>query len=171
MSKPFYIICGPSGSGKSSICRALGLRQVLTATTRQRRPNEPVDAYYFMSREEFESTPMLETEKYCGALYGTPVDALREADIGVYAPAGVAALKKYCHSIERKCVCFYITVPENIRVQRMQKRGDSEDLINARLESDRKAFSHLLLRGRCDHIIDNSGEGIADAIRRIQRLL
>lgn len=171
MSKPFYIICGPAGSGKTSICAALGLRQVLTATTRQRRPNEPVDAYYFMSREEFESTPMLETEEYCGNLYGTSVAAFQQADIGIYAPAGVAAIKKYCRSIGRECVCFYITVNEGTRVRRMRERGDSEDLINARLAFDRKAFSHLLLRGQCDHIIDNSMEGIGDAVRRIQRLL
>jgi guanylate kinase len=53
------VVSGPSGSGKSSICKRLlpareGLRFSVSCTTRAARPGE-VDGrdYYFLSKEDF----------------------------------------------------------------------------------------------------------------------
>ena len=57
---PVFVITGTSGEGKSTLARSLleripELELAVSATTRQRRPNE-VDGrdYYFLSREEFD---------------------------------------------------------------------------------------------------------------------
>jgi guanylate kinase len=57
---PVFVITGTSGEGKSTLARSLlervpELELAVSATTRQRRPNE-VDGrdYYFMTREEFD---------------------------------------------------------------------------------------------------------------------
>ncbi len=82
-------ISGPSGVGKSTICRRLvdrlGAFLSVSATTRPRREHE-VDGrdYYFITREEFErrvaAGEMLEYARvYGGQYYGTPAAPVREA--------------------------------------------------------------------------------------------
>jgi len=76
------VISGPSGAGKTSICRAL-LTCVpdaiwsVSATTRPRRPSDKAGtSYEFLSREEFEQRErrgeFLESAEYVGNRYGTP---------------------------------------------------------------------------------------------------
>jgi len=77
------VISGPSGVGKTTICRALRGRgrivRSVSATTRVPRPGE-VDGkdYFFLTREAFEAKQaaggFLEWAEYAGFLYGTPRD-------------------------------------------------------------------------------------------------
>lgn len=84
MSDPrgkLVVISGPSGAGKTSVCRALKLRPEVefsvSATTRPRRSGE-VDGvdYHFLSRDDFQrrlgENQFLEWATYNGNLYGTP---------------------------------------------------------------------------------------------------
>jgi guanylate kinase len=82
------VISGPSGVGKSTICRRLAedprVKLSVSATTRPPRPGEVhgVD-YFFLRREEFEqaitSGGLVEWAEYVGQLYGTPREPLEEA--------------------------------------------------------------------------------------------
>jgi guanylate kinase len=75
------VISGPSGAGKTSVCRALKQRPdvefSVSATTRTRRDGERdgVD-YHFLSRDDFQrrlsENQFLEWATYAGNLYGTP---------------------------------------------------------------------------------------------------
>lgn len=75
------VISGPSGAGKTSVCRALKLHPdvefSVSATTRTMRAGERdgVD-YHFLSREDFQrrlaENQFLEWATYNGNLYGTP---------------------------------------------------------------------------------------------------
>ena len=75
------VVSGPSGAGKTSVCRALKLRPdvefSVSATTRQQREGEQdgVD-YHFLRREDFQrrvtENQFLEWASYAGNLYGTP---------------------------------------------------------------------------------------------------
>lgn len=75
------VISGPSGAGKTSVCRALKLRPdvefSVSATTRAMRDGESdgID-YHFLSREDFQrrvsENQFLEWASYNGNLYGTP---------------------------------------------------------------------------------------------------
>ncbi len=75
------VISGPSGAGKTSVCRALKLHPEVefsvSATTRAPRLGERdgVD-YHFLSRDDFQrriaENQFLEWATYAGNLYGTP---------------------------------------------------------------------------------------------------
>ena len=83
------VISGPSGAGKTSICKELlrrlpNARWSVSVTTRPRRGHE-VDGqdYLFIPRERFEqmlaSGELLEHAEYLGNLYGTPRRPVEEA--------------------------------------------------------------------------------------------
>ncbi|NQU56490.1 MAG: guanylate kinase, partial [Rhodospirillales bacterium] len=83
------VLSSPSGAGKSTISRALlvrddNLTMSVSATTRPMRPGE-VDGvdYYFVDKERFEAMvadgKMLEHAKVFDNLYGTPKEPVEEA--------------------------------------------------------------------------------------------
>ena len=82
------VISGPSGAGKTSVCRALkdieGVQFSISATTRPMRDGERdgID-YHFLSAEEFEARvakgDFLEWASYNGKSYGTPRWPMDEA--------------------------------------------------------------------------------------------
>jgi len=77
-----FIVSGPSGAGKDTVVDTLRarmprLRYSVSATTRPPRDGErDGEAYFFLSREQFEKqnaeNGFLETNSYNGNLYGTP---------------------------------------------------------------------------------------------------
>ena len=82
-----FIISGPSGTGKGTVCAELIKRGdvflSVSATSRDIRLNEvDGETYYFKTREEFEkmieSDEMLEWATYNGNYYGTPKTAVLE---------------------------------------------------------------------------------------------
>jgi len=83
------VISGPSGAGKTSICKALleGLPRTVwsvSVTTRPPRPGEVNgDSYQFVGRKEFEAKQadgeLLESAEYIGHRYGTPRRPVEEA--------------------------------------------------------------------------------------------
>src|SRR5512133_4020637 len=83
------IISGPSGVGKSTICKQVVARLddahlSVSVTTRQPGPGERNGReYWFVSREEFrkriEEGSLLEYAEVFGNLYGTPRDKTEEA--------------------------------------------------------------------------------------------
>lgn len=88
MQGTLLIISGPSGVGKTTICRQLterlGALLSVSATTRPRRDNE-VDGkdYYFVSVEEFErrlaeGRCLEHARVYGGNYYGTPCEPVLE---------------------------------------------------------------------------------------------
>ncbi len=83
------VISGPSGVGKTSICKQLlerlpNARWSVSATTRALRGGEiDGESYFFLTREEFlrrkDAGKFLETAEYLGELYGTPEGPIRDA--------------------------------------------------------------------------------------------
>ncbi|MEK7757126.1 MAG: guanylate kinase, partial [Planctomycetota bacterium] len=83
------VISGPSGAGKTSICKALleGLPDTVwsvSVTTRPPRPSEVNgDSYQFVSRSEFDAKEkageLLESAEYIGHRYGTPRQPVEKA--------------------------------------------------------------------------------------------
>jgi guanylate kinase len=84
-----FVLSGPSGVGKTSVCKALverepGLVHSVSHTTRARRPGEREGVeYHFTSRAEFEALAargvFVEHAEYGGNLYGTSAEQLDAA--------------------------------------------------------------------------------------------
>ncbi len=93
MSGRLFIVSGPSGSGKSSLCaawlkQAPNLQLSISCTTRKPRPGEVNGReYHFLSMPEFEKQKengaFLESAQVHGNYYGT-----RESDVQAALDAG-----------------------------------------------------------------------------------
>ena len=82
-----FIISGPSGTGKGTVCNELikqdNIFLSVSATTRDRRVGEKEGVtYYYTSKEQFEDMikkdMMLEYAVYGGNYYGTPKEAVEK---------------------------------------------------------------------------------------------
>ena len=82
-----FVISGPSGTGKGTVCEALLKKEPIflsvSATTRDQRNNEvDGETYHFVSEERFRSMideeKMLEWAVYNGNYYGTPKKAVED---------------------------------------------------------------------------------------------
>ena len=84
-----FVMTGASGVGKDSIRRVAlpqleGIHYSVSATTRERRPDEVDGAnYHFLTRERFQEllgqNGLLEHAEYVGDYYGTPYEPVEEA--------------------------------------------------------------------------------------------
>lgn len=140
-----FIVSGPGGVGKGTIVKQLVRRDPSlflsrSWTTRARREGEDVDAYKFVSVEEFrqhaDAGGFLEWVEFLGNFYGTPVpnppdgrDLLLEIEL-----EGGQKVK----ALHSDAVLILI-VPPSIEVQRqrLQKRGESAERIEQRIEKGR----------------------------------
>jgi guanylate kinase len=172
------VISGPSGAGKTSVCKALRadprVEFSVSATTRRMRDGEVegVD-YRFLSPAEFAAAEargeFLESATYNGNRYGTlrgPMDA------------ALAAGKVYVLEIEVQGTrqlraagvegIYVFVVPPSMEVlrERLVRRGQNRpDEIEERLEIARQ---ELEARSLYDHVVENLD--LAETIRRVREL-
>jgi guanylate kinase len=186
MSGKLAVISGPSGAGKTSVCRALklmpGVEFSVSATTRAPRPGEQdgVD-YRFLSRAEFERRieqgDFLEWAAYNGQLYGTPRWPMDQA---------IAAGRTFLLEIEvagtRQLrekgvpgVYLFIAPPsiEELRL-RLERRGantqeDIESRVRIAREEMEAAQQPVLGQPLYDHTIPNVD--LDETIRRVASLI
>lgn len=173
------VISGPSGAGKTSVCRVLKqdprVEFSVSATTRPIRRGEQdgVD-YHFLSREEFErrrdAGEFLEWAEYNDNFYGTLRGPMLEA---------LAAGRTFILEIEvqgtqqlrREGVVgeYVFIVPPSMDIlrQRLVARGtNSGQEIEARLEI---AAKELEARELYDHVIVNNQ--LEQTIQRVQETI
>ena len=181
MSKgKLFIVSGPSGTGKGTICKALveadpNLHLSVSVTTRKPREGE-VDGreYYFVQREEYmellSGGGLLEHACVYGeTLYGTPKEAvLQRLDQGqdvileIDVQGAFQVRQNYPESI-----LIFILPPslEELR-ERIKGRGtETEESMAARLgEAERE----IALSDQYDYRIVNEDLGVAiDQVRQI----
>jgi guanylate kinase len=133
------VVSGPSGSGKSSILRALGdhvdFRFSVSATTRQPRPGE-VDGvdYHFVDREAFEQLiiagSLLEWAVYNNNYYGTPaspVEAALVAGENILLDIEIQGARQVRQSRPDALMIFIVPPSVEELERRLRSRGDTSE--------------------------------------------
>ncbi|MBQ3000891.1 MAG: AAA family ATPase [Bacilli bacterium] len=169
------ILVGPSASGKTEAAKLLiskyNMKKLVTYTSRNMRPNEVqgVD-YHFISVEDFEKKIkedfFIEYVNYNGNYYGTSKEGLDSDKVVILEPTG---LKHYLEVAKDLVKICYLRCPKEVRYQRMVVRGDSEEVINKRIDSDDVVFSKEL-ELIATWTIDGYGESLEDMTNRIYNL-
>jgi len=158
------ILIGESGSGKTTILNELekmGFKKAKNHTTRpKRKTDDELNEYKFLTKEEFnkmwDEGKLLQRAEFNNEFYGISTDSLKPNIACVSITDSVKDIKKRVEELKIKDVdikTFYIYVPEEERINRMLKRGDSADTINKRLEIDKEKFKEATIVA--DYTIEN----------------
>ena len=174
-----FVISGPSGAGKGTICKRLvedtKVELSVSATTRDPRPGEVHGtSYFFMSKEDFmeevERGGFLEYAEVYGNCYGTPkqrviekleqgIDVVLEIDI-----QGALNIKQnYPDGI------FIFILPPSMAELRKRITGrgtETEEVINMRLSQTMKEISYI---NKYDYCVVN-GE-LEEAVNRVKSIV
>ena len=146
----FIVLSGPSGGGKSTICKMLmdkypRIAISVSSTTREKRPKEVFGkSYFFISREDFlkliEEGEMLEWAEVHGNLYGTRkklVDDLLQKGKLVLFDVDVKGMKSIQKVYPDNIISFFLQVPSIDELERRLRfrDTDSEEKIRERMRN------------------------------------
>ncbi len=175
-----YIISGPSGVGKGTICRQLVERREdisvsVSATTRVPR-EEDVDGvtYFFKTVEDFEemvkADKFLEWAKYGKNYYGTPADPVNEKlekGEDVILEIEVQGAMKVMEKCP-KAVSIFIAPPEEaVLYQRLRGRGsETEEEIEIRVNAAKRELEY---KQKYKYIVIN--DVLEDAVVEIENIM
>lgn len=154
--KGLVLLMGPSGSGKSTVERAvaerLGLTCISSYTDRPRRcPGET--SHIFLTPEEFNRLEcVVAYGEYDGHRYCTTREMIGNADIYVVEPEGVKEILDQFSGI-RPIHVIGITVPDDVRKDHMEHRGDGAAAVSRRMSEDDELIAQMPLL--CDVIVPN----------------
>ena len=127
------ILVGHSASGKTEIANELkrdyDMKKIITYTTRPKRINEIDDVdYHFVSEERFlelkEKDFFVETTYFNGYYYGSSKEDVKDDAVVILDPIGLSNFK---NSKLDNIIAIFLNCDENIRYNRMIKRGDNID--------------------------------------------
>ena len=137
------IFVGASGSGKSTLVehirKVLGIPQLVTTTTRNKRCGEEEEKdYYFIDSEKFnnlvDNESFLETTSYSGNLYGLTKEEIDKNSNNVSTViTDINGARTLANLYPDRAMVFWMkSTPLNL-VKRLRKRGASWFTIIARL--------------------------------------
>lgn len=184
MPGTLLIISGPSGVGKTTICRRLVERLdaflSVSATTRPRRDNEVHGRdYFFLSQEEFSERlardEFLEhAQVYGGKCYGTPTGPVREALAAgrhVILEIDIEGARQVTRRFP-EAIGVFILPPTagDLRDRLVGRQKDSAEAIRERLSKADGEIRYAQECGAYRHFIVNADvEETVEAIVRIVR--
>lgn len=163
-----FIICAPSGAGKTSLVAELLRRDRNTLlsvshTTRPPRPGE-LDGrdYHFVSRPVFEAMiergEFLESADVHGNLYGTSqswTDHQRTLDVDIVLEIDWQGAQQVRRLIPEAIGIFILPPsPDTLRRRLIDRGQDSNEVIERRLRAARGEIAHL---AEFDYVIINNG--------------
>jgi guanylate kinase len=181
-----FVISGPSGAGKGTICgrvmEALGSGASLSisATTRDPRPGEKDGvSYFFLSKEEFKSRidadGFLEYAEVYGNYYGTPKENVMSklnSGCDVFLEIDIQGAMQVRDSYPEGVFIFILPPSGDVLRERITGRAtDTDDVIDLRMS---KAADEISYADRYDYAVvnDDIDKAVADvlAIVRAERI-
>jgi guanylate kinase len=156
------LIIGRTASGKDTLtnklCERTGLRQLISFTTRPRRPNEGA-THQFVTETDYQE--MLSNNQVAvdtnisGNYYWSTINQLYDADAYVVDYVGYQKLRNL-NLPNLRLVSIYINTPDNIRKERaLNKRGDDRLVFMKRDMDERSQFREMLRNADFDYAISN----------------
>lgn len=178
-SGKLFIVSGPSGAGKGTICRRVveetKVEVSVSMTTRSPRVGE-VDgkSYYFASREDFqreiEAGGFLEYAEVYGNYYGTPKSKVEEklaSGIDVILEIDIQGALNVKEAYPKGIFIFILPPSMSILRKRLTGRGtDSEQAINLRLSQTLKEISYI---DKYDYCVVNGD--LEEAVARVKAIV
>jgi guanylate kinase len=173
------VVAGPSGGGKTTVCRRLLARRSdvefsVSATTRGQRDGERdgVD-YRFLSRPTFEALTaageLLEWAEVHTELYGTPrgnLEAARRAGRSLLLDIDVQGARQVRERVQDAVLVFLLPPSATELLRRLRGRGsESGDAVRRRM---RTALSELAAASEFDYVVENDDlDATVDAVEAI----
>lgn len=164
-SNPFLIIISsPSGAGKSTLCKMIIqndqlIRLSVSATTRQKRPQE-IDGqhYFFVAQDEFDKIEFLEHATVFNHKYGTPKkmveDELKKGNCVLFDIDWQGA-RQIKEKFDADSVVSIFILPPSIQEleRRLHARAqDNAEVVQNRMNEARSEISHF---GEYDFVLIN----------------
>ncbi len=145
MNNFIILLFGESGSGKTTVAEKMetlfGWHSVQSYTDRAMRfPDEK--GHVFVTDERFDMIPkdkMVAYTEFDGHRYCATVDQIEDNELYVIDPKGIKEFGKR-YTGNKVCIPVYLCASEDLRRERMLKRGDKLEAVEKRIEHDKEAF-------------------------------
>lgn len=176
------VISGPSGVGKDSIVqrmieRGFPFHFVVTATTREKRPNEVHGRdYWFVSKDEFarmiEENELIEYAIVYGDYKGIPKAQVREAlasgkDVVMRLDVqGAESVRK----LATEALLIFITCENEDELERRlrERKTETTDSLSLRIATARKELQRI---EAFDYVIVNSDFHLDDTVDKVRAII
>lgn len=144
-----FVLYGLSGVGKSTLgneLKKIGFEELIGHTTRSPRNGE-IDGvhYYFVSEEEFDCTEFIEKssvptkdKSYRYGISIKEVERKMNTERKVFCAINEEGYLNMKKIFGARVVGIFITVPEEVALERMIKRGDSKEAAEKRIQDMNK---------------------------------
>jgi guanylate kinase len=160
-----FVFTGPNGAGRKTVADMAGLtlniKQVLSYTTRPRRPTEVEgEDYFFVSRESFKEAQQqgqfIEVIEFDNNQYGiksSDIEAQLQASGCIYLVLNSEGTHILKNLYGDKVVRIFINADKEQLISRQQERGDSPEIMARYMTNYEKETAY---RSQCEHVYDNT---------------